>query len=561
MIWRALRRHQAVAVISFLTAVHLTVTLIWLQWDRTLEFLVPDSFLYFANFFQLRTGLELGGLHAALAFLRALNSHYSFLSLYPPVLFSLLFDQAYLAGRAGNVLYFVVLLASVYKLGLLCHGRRAGLLAAALVSLMPAVHGGWHNLGVDFPALCLTPLAILLLLRSRGFTNLRASLAFGAVAGATILLKAQCVFFLVPPAAYMLAVPIITRLRGRGPTPWGVLARAAACVATVLAVTAVWWGGRAGGILDKMQIHSTGQGMLFYEGDISLWGGVTYYLGSLPLLVTGLMTVALVLALYPFCRHSRQWMVILIWLLVPLVLHMVLKIRHFRYLYPLVPAVALIISVGLCSLRPRLRAAATALVSLGAVGLWVVCPLAGTRCPGLMPLLLEPFGVLTERPSSSVAGYLLGCGDHAWVSPSCHTPEDLKVLVEARNLVTWIQDHKRSESKTILYYQMGVNEYAHAVHQLQPTIRLTLMGWSDAPSYPAGKEWERFVLLPREISDAELDDLEKRRELFLFQSLVRRDRQDGKGEVATPRWFLVVKLKVSDPWPPRKHRSFLDPPP
>ena len=541
-------RRQPALVLGLIAAVHLIVTMLWLGVHAPVEFVIPDSFVYNANLHHLRTVLETGGIQAALAYLRELNSHYSFLSLYPPALLSLPFEDVDRAARGANVLYFLVLIGSTFGIGRRCHSTSAGLLAAALVSLTPAVYGGWRTIGVDFPAMCVTSLAVWMLIRSERFSNLRASLGFGAAAGVAILCKAQSIFFLLPPAAYVLFTAL-TGARSKGTADMRrVLLTGVATVATVLLVTALWWGGRLSETVEKLTIHSSGEGMLFFEGDISLWGGVTYYLGALPLLLTGAVTVTLALVAYPFWRSSRHRVVILLWLVVPLVLHMVLKVRHFRYLFPLVPAAAVMVGVGLSALRPKLRRWAVPAVVLAAVALWILCPLVGSRCPGLARPSLERPRDLMGAPSSP-ASFLVSCGDYDYVAPRCPTETGERVLALAHRAGRWMQGARRSGRPAVLYHSLPMTTHAAAIRRHYPALWLSLSGFAQLRAYAPGAGWDRFVFLSPDVPVRTIEGLQRTHQVFVHEVQTTVERKDGGGEEVSARRFAVLRLAPKDPWP------------
>ena len=547
MIGRLVQRHQAAVVLGLLCVVHLVGTLLVLWRDLPLDFAVPDSFDFYSNLFQLRTSLELGGLEAAVRYMRAPNSHFSYLAMYVPTLASLPFDRVDLAARAANVVYFFILVFSVYRLGQRCHSRGAGLLAAALISLTPAVHGGWRTVGVDFPALCVTPLAFLWLIRSEGFRRLGASVIFGLTAGAAILIKAQCCFFLVPPAAYVLGRQLLRDRRSGAPRR-PALVGAVVSVAVVLLVTAVWWLGRLDGILFQIRSHSTGEGMVYYEGDISLLGGVLHYAQAFSPLITGPLTLALVAVAVPFFRRSRLRWEVLLWIVVPLVLHVVLKVRHFRYLYPLVPALALVLGVGLWSLAPRVRRVALPAVALVAVALWIVCPLSGARCRFNVPGPVAAYHRLTETAAGSL---LLGCGEPTFVAPACPPATGQHVVDVARSMARWIKKQRR-RPEVVVYFTHGELAHAIALQRLLPQVRLSLYDQPILPYYLPPESWDSFVIMPVHTEAAVLRRMSKRRTVGLFSGV--HATADGARQ---PRLFGLLKLSGEDDWHPALPYPFL----
>ena len=509
-----LRRFQVPLVLGVVTVVHLVATLAWNHLDSYSVFWVPDDFAHTAGLQQLLTSLELGGLGAAVAYLREVSSYYSYLAHYPLAMVALLVGDPHLSLRLANGIYFVVLLISTYHVGRLCHGRSAGLLAAALVSLMPAAYGGWRTFGLDFPAMCLTTLAMLMLMLSRGFRHRAMSIAFGVAAGAAVLAKGQSLLFLFWPAAFVLGRGLVLA-RATGNGRWKqVVVGALLALASLALSTAVWWAGRLGDFARIMGAHTTGEGMQEYEYDISLWGGITYYATAFPLLTTGLLLLA-ALALAPLAlRHSRQRWILIIWFVVPLVLHMVLKVRHYRYLFPLVPVVSVFLAVGLASLGPRLRSLITLAVSSGAVVLWLSCSFFGRTAPDMREHV--PAGGLNQQAGTvpakdlltarvglpgGLASYCLTCGPYRLVAPKPRVSHSPHLVEQGAAIARVLGRRHPAGEQVVLYHTIETINHALELQRRLPGLRLSLSStcpWAEYRQFLPPPGWAAYVLLTAE---------------------------------------------------------------
>ena len=492
----ALRRYEVPLLLGFFFAVQMTATLLWLQLDVPSAVWFGDDFVHLAGFHHLLASLELEGPWALIASLRELNSHYPLVAHYPLALLAWLVDPPHVVARVGNGFYFLVLLVSVYHIGRHCHCKGAGLLAAALLSLMPAVYGGWRTVGLDFPAMCLTAPAVLLLLRSDHFRRLRAAALFGLVAGLAALVKGQSLLFLVWPAAYALGAGLWAAREDRSALRRTALG-AVVAMAVLALVTAVWWVGRLGDLAGLIGSHATGEGMREFEGDVSLFSGVVFFIRSLPMLATGLMTIALALLLPFALRHmGRGRWVILAWLVLPLLLHMGLKVRNVRYLFPLVPAMAVLLSVGLCGLRPWLRGAATSVVGVGAVALWIACSLAGHDAR--VATVNTPLGELSfSRELPNVDHYCGACGHYFYVYPRLPGDFNPAVATESLRLAEVLGRRHPGGEGLLLYYSLETTNFALALQHRLPASRLLLHSPCDwatkrRPRPPA--RWHPYVL-------------------------------------------------------------------
>ena len=440
------------AYLGALTLVHLAVNLIWLQGDGWDVSRIPDGFVHASSALHLSSGLATQG-GDALGCVRDVHSFYPVLAHLPRAVAAALLGLSPTVLRVANLLYLLVLLVGVYKLGRLCLDRRAGLLAATLVSLMPAVHGGSRVVGLDFPALCLTPVAVYFLLRSDGFYRVGYALAFGATAGLAALIKGQVLLFLFWPAALVLARGLWRSVKGRDdPRPWWrILLGAALTLAALAAASAVWWAGRFDELTRVLAGHATGKEMLFYESDPSVWGGVKYFLTTFPLLVSGPLTLALVAAAVLLVRgRIRFRWELLAWLVVPLVLHMVLKVRHFRYLFPLVPAAAVLLGVAVYSLKSRWRHAVAGSLVAVAAALWLACSFGnGPEGGAVSPASCTPQELLLHREPPGMS--LLACGSCSFSGPAA--PSDRHELyAQAGRVAAWLQRRHPDGASLMLHF-------------------------------------------------------------------------------------------------------------
>jgi 4-amino-4-deoxy-L-arabinose transferase-like glycosyltransferase len=522
---RVLRRLEVPLLLGWIVAVHLAVNLLWLRQDTLDVLRAADGHAHAVSLLQLLTWLDLGGVSALPHALRELHSYYPVMAHLPLALVGLLLEPTALVLRAANALYLIVLLVGVYGVGVSCHGRRAGLLAAALVSLMPAVYGGARTIGLDFPALCVTPLAILCLLRSDGLRDLRWAALCGICTGLAALAKGQALLFLAWPVAFVAAIALWEGRRERSLRP---LLGSAVVLGALLATTSIWWAGRLGYLWRIMQSHATGEGMMFYEGDISLLGGVLHYLRTFPFLVGGVLAVGLLALLPAFWRGSRQRLVILCWLLLPLVLHIVLKVRHHRYLFPLVPAVAVILGVGLSSLRPRLRGLGSAALTVGAAVLWLTCSFARSG-----PLAAVP-GEARTCPWT--------CGDLAYAGPPLR-PSSLRTAAPAERVARFLEARHPRGRGAMLYF-FGEHELVQLVALVQtrlPALRLTEDANPGFLRYRPPRTWQRYVLRNDETTHpagTAREVLRTEAELCFPPDPVRRFP------------LILWQLDADEPWPP-----------
>ena len=114
-----------------------------------------------------------------------------------------------------NSLFLVVLVFSVYQLGLRLHSRLAGLLSAALVLAYPIAFRLSRQFMLDYAVLAVTALSACLLLASDEFRRPRATYLFGISTGLGMLTKPVFASFILAPAAYTLCRALIGARRPR----------------------------------------------------------------------------------------------------------------------------------------------------------------------------------------------------------------------------------------------------------------------------------------------------------------------------------------------------------
>ncbi|MEJ2745597.1 MAG: glycosyltransferase family 39 protein, partial [bacterium] len=138
-----------------------------------------------------------------------------------------------------NLLFFGILITSVYFIGKRCHSSSAGLFAAVLVSLYPAIWGQTRKFGLDFPVTAMTSLAIAVLVYTDHFRRRGRSLLLGAAIGLGILTKGQIVLYLGGPLLIDLCVGL---RRGRAHRRARVVNFIFVNLLALLISSPWWWG-------------------------------------------------------------------------------------------------------------------------------------------------------------------------------------------------------------------------------------------------------------------------------------------------------------------------------
>ena len=127
-----------------------------------------------------------------------------------------LVGPGHLAMVWTNLLHLGVLLWAVYQLGLTLGDRRTGLLAMGLVWVLPSIFGNLVRVEPNVAVCAWVTVGALCLVRSRGFTDRRWSVAFGAACALGLLMdRLSLALFLGLPALVEIGVALASADRGR----------------------------------------------------------------------------------------------------------------------------------------------------------------------------------------------------------------------------------------------------------------------------------------------------------------------------------------------------------
>ena len=99
----------------------------------------------------------------------------------------------------SNMLFTIIMLVSVQRLGVCLYGRQASFLALFLITFFPIMIQMSHEYWLDYASACMVTLTILLLHLCEGFRNRAWSYAAGSCLGLTLLTRQHSVLFILGP--------------------------------------------------------------------------------------------------------------------------------------------------------------------------------------------------------------------------------------------------------------------------------------------------------------------------------------------------------------------------
>jgi len=225
-----------------------------------------------------------------------------------------------------NAAFLLALLLSVYGIGSLIHSRQAGFLAALVVSAFPFIFSHSRVAMLDFPLTSLITLSFFLLLKTDRFASFLYSVLTGVAFGLAQITKETAVIFILPPLIYYSVKSCVTQA-GRKKNLFNLLA-ALALFALIGATP----------YLRNLHVFKR-----YLYVTCQMGTGVTYYLEKTadlagPLLLPLLLPLCL-LYLFNFRRRKKFFF---FWFIIPLILFQLSPHRHLRFIFPLMPAFALI---------------------------------------------------------------------------------------------------------------------------------------------------------------------------------------------------------------------------
>jgi hypothetical protein len=262
----------------------------------------------------------------------------------------------------SNLIFFGVVIISTYLLGVRCASRQAGVLAAMLASLYPAIYGQSRKFGLDLPLTAMTTLNVYMLLRTDYFRKRGDSLLLGLTIGLGLLTKGQIVIYMAVPIVYSWIEGIRSGEGRRKSCVWNFVL----FLLIASGVSAVWWWGIALPLWRAYFITVTDYPFSWayaYQKQQPLtarW--LLFHAFHCAISVSPFFFIVFIISLVPFFRSTARCKdILLLWLLGSYAIWTASNIKRDTDFLPCLPAVALISAIGIMSWeQARLRRLAVA---------------------------------------------------------------------------------------------------------------------------------------------------------------------------------------------------------
>lgn len=325
---------------------HLYINYIWLSLNTKPFFaMTPNniltSFLFYKNFNSFILGLIKGQVKWYLQ----TNVHPPLHFLFPLPLY-LIFGVNEKVAIMTNIIYLLITFFSIYfisqELVKISRdlGKKIGLLAIFIFSTFPLIFGSSRHFLDDMLVAAFVTLSILFLLYSNEFQNRKYSILFGISVGLGMLSKYSFFIFLVGPTIYIL---IKNKMKNWKNFLLGIF------LGSIISVywyyqnihNLIWY-------LKKGRVMSHGPSSMDLES-------IGWYLYQLPNEEISLFYFLLFIFSSVHCFISRKnlknMMVILTWFLIPFLFFSFLPNKGDVFIIPLLPSLAIIISLGIFSIQ------------------------------------------------------------------------------------------------------------------------------------------------------------------------------------------------------------------
>lgn len=209
-IQRWLKTNMVKLVLAIIILFYIINNYLWLKFNLpTSIYLSNNSFFYFEHMIKFYDRFDLG----IISMIESFFSYYKDIaSVYhlSGALIAFIFKKSFLAiCLLNNLIYFVIALFSIYKIGQKIANKGTGLMSALVFSLYPAIFGLSRLYVVEFAVMSIVSFSIWCLLESEAFSNRKYSILFGLGVGWGMMVKYSFLMFIIGPLIYILISTLI----------------------------------------------------------------------------------------------------------------------------------------------------------------------------------------------------------------------------------------------------------------------------------------------------------------------------------------------------------------
>jgi hypothetical protein len=242
--------------------------------------------------------------------------------------------------------YLLILLFCVYGIGSRLYDPEAGLVAAFLTSMLPAVFGHTRIAMLDYPLMCMVTLTVYLLLKTDGLRSSFYSILTGIAFGLSELTKETAIVFILPPLAYYFVKSCLSGNKKRGIVNLTFILLFFVLVSGIIYFKPVNFHAFKT-YLGKAYVLSHPGDPLYYLRNFVNYSGPFILAICLPLILSYLINI------------RKREKLPLFWFFTPLIFYSIFPSKTIRFFLPILPAFALIVTQELLNnnLLKRLKEA------------------------------------------------------------------------------------------------------------------------------------------------------------------------------------------------------------
>jgi hypothetical protein len=264
------------------------------------------------------------------------TTHWPPLFYFTASLFNLIFGISYIVSVMTNMLFFGILIISVFLIGKKIYNSSVGILAAVIVSYYPIMYVHSRLFMLDFALTAMTAFSVYCLISTERFKNLRWSVIFGISAGLGMLTKWSYVFFILPLFLYEAIECFRDNKRKKflhQIEPKNLLI--IICISSLLSFIWLWY-----------LICVTGNRYFSYLTGLFKWHAYPSLQGVFILhnkMLSPLFFILFICCLFIFyAKKSRYKFFFSIWYFIPMIALSFLTWREERFFMPILPCIALV---------------------------------------------------------------------------------------------------------------------------------------------------------------------------------------------------------------------------
>lgn len=264
-------------------------------------------------------------------------------------LFNIIFGVSYLASVMTNMLFFLVLIVSLYLIGKKIYSPEVGILASSIVSLYPIIYGHSRLFQLDFALTAVVTFSVYCLLSSNRFRNPYWSIIFAISFGLGMLIKWSYIFFIFPLFIY---VGIEYVIDSKNKKFLHKIKKVLLISVVAFFTSSVWYLMRADrSILALKFLIAKFNNYTFYPREEIEWFILTF--NNAMLSFSFFLLFIICFTFFYTNAKSRYKFFITIWYLIPLLLLTFVTLKQARFFMPILPAFALISASGLELIKHR----------------------------------------------------------------------------------------------------------------------------------------------------------------------------------------------------------------